>query len=788
MLLLGVAAPLSAPPPGIPRACVPPHDAYPFCNAKLPKEQRVDDLISRLTLEEKPYLLVARESPKGNISRLGIPEYDWGGNCIHGVESRCAPDGRCPTSWPNPNALGATFNKTVWRSMGSAMGLELRSLWLQGVGENHDSNLPHIGLDCWSPNINLVRDPRWGRNLETPSEDPGVCGTFGSEVTQGLQVGSDKLHSDPRFLQAVVTLKHFDANSLEGSWSADGSPHGPLNRHTVDVNISQHDLFASYLPAFKQAVVEGDAKGVMCSYNSINGYPSCANPWLLQDTLRKAWGFKGYVTSDSGAVVDVFKEHHFTANWTQTVAAALNAGCDVESAPWGKDGAWRTGGPYIDYAPAAVSEGLMKEDTIDAALRNAVGLRFELGLFDPIEDQPYWHVPPEVVASKEHTALAVDATRQGFVLLQNGEVGAAEAAATTPVLPFKAGAKVAVIGPHANDRSSILGNYLGQICPDSIQSRACVTSTYEAIRDRNGRGPGATVNATGVGVNDTDTSGIAAAMAVAQASDTIVYVGGLDVTHVEREGQDRYDVGFPGLQPKLLTQLLALGKPLALVLFHGGMVTFPPDLLAAKNLAVVSAGYPGVHGAKAIAEALFDAEDGEPAVNRWGKTAVTWYSEGGWADAKFNMLDFDMAASPGRTHRYYTGTPQWPFGFGLSYSTFEVVKSAGARHTVRNTGRRTGDAVLFVYSSASRGTVPASAPSSSLLRTLVHFERIGAIAPGESRQVDFMLRPKHLTAVDERGESVFYPGSYALTLSVGNGAEEVEELYECTKARCDLRA
>ena len=267
----------------IPRACAPPHDHYEFCDTTLPLSSRIDDLIGRLTLDEKPTLLVARNSPKGNISRLGIPEYDWGANCVHGVESRCSPDGRCPTSYPNPNSLGATFNVSVWRGMASVIGLELRALWLQGVGENHASNLPHLGLDCWSPNINIVRDPRWGRNLETPSEDPFVCGRFGEEVTRGLQEGADE-----RYLQAVVTLKHFDANSLEGAWG----PHGTLTRHTVDVNISLYDLFSSYLPAFERSVARGGAKGVMCSYNAINGVPSCVNGWLLTTVLRGQWNVR----------------------------------------------------------------------------------------------------------------------------------------------------------------------------------------------------------------------------------------------------------------------------------------------------------------------------------------------------------------------------------------------------------------------------------------------------------------------------------------------------------------
>lgn len=378
--------------PTIPRACAPPHDTYAFCDPQLPLQARLDNLLSLLTLDEKPTLLLARNSPRGNVSRLGVPEYDWGGNCIHGVQSRCADDGRCPTSFPNPNSLGASFNRSVWRSMGEVIGVELRSLWLQGVGENHATDLPHIGLDCWSPNIGIVRDPRWGRNLETPSEDPTVCGSFGVEVTKGLQESK----TDPRFVQAVVTLKHFDANSLEGDWG----PGGKINRHTVDAQISAHDLHESYLPAFRQCVTEGGALGVMCSYNAINGVPSCANHWLLNETLRGAWNFSGYVSSDSGAVVDVYHSHNYTHSWTQTVAKTIEAGCDVESYLPGR--AYSTSGPYEKYVPAAVRSGELDISALDAAVRRTLRLRFRLGLFDPIADQPMWRVPPEAVQSAEH--------------------------------------------------------------------------------------------------------------------------------------------------------------------------------------------------------------------------------------------------------------------------------------------------------------------------------------------------------------------------------------------------
>jgi hypothetical protein len=254
-----------------------------------------------------------------------------------------------------------------------------------------------------------------------------------------------------------------------------------------------------------------------------------------------------------------------------------------------------------------------------------------------------------------------------------------------------------------------------------------------------------------VGVNSTDSSGVAAALAAAKAAASIVYVGGLDTATVEREGKDRYDVALPGLQPSLLRQLLALGKPTAVVLFHGGMVTLPPDLLGAPNLALVSAGYPGIYGAAATAAALFDGPDGRLASNRWGKTPVTWFSEAGWAAAGFNMLSFDMGKAPGRTHRYYTGEPQWSFGHGLGYAQTRMTPSAvvvgepvgGATAisaAVHNADTaRAADEVVFLYAVPGAATVPPSEPAAALRRQLVGFTRVGPIAPGGSAAATFSV-------------------------------------------------
>lgn len=409
----------------------------------------------------------------------------------------------------------------------------------------------------------------------------------------------------------------------------------------------------------------------------------------------------------------------------------------------------------------------------------------------------------------------MDATQQSLVLLLNGggvverrverrteqhsrgstedahdDAPAAQAAA---VLPFTAGGRVAVVGPHANDRTQILGNYLGQICNESFSSRACVSSPYEAIAAMNQGG--ITTNATGCAINSTDASGIAAAIAAARAADMVVYVGGLDTSSIEKEGQDRHEIGLPGLQLSLLRQLLALGKPLALVLFHGGIVTFPPDLLAAPNLALISAGYPGFYGALAIADALFDRWDpstgvGTLASNRWGKTPLTWYSEAGWAAAQFEMVNFDMAKSPGRTYRYYTGTPQWQFGYGLNYVQTHVHPYAEPNSTsivaevLNLDALRQTDEIVLVFVRASPGTIPATEPSAKLVRSLVGFERLGPIDPGASASITFAITPDMVQVHNERGEAVLFPGRYDFVVSTGDAQSEHVLHFQCSRDEC----
>ncbi|CAE8734057.1 unnamed protein product [Polarella glacialis] len=762
--------------PAYPRyGCRPGQDHYPFCDVSLPIEQRVEDLIGRLTLDEKPLLLVARLSPLGNVSRLGVPQYDWGGNCVHGVQSRCGTgsngETRCPTSFPNPNALGATFNESVWHGMGRVIGRELRSLWKQGVGEEHPpTELPPIGLDCWSPNINIVRDPRWGRNLETASEDPFLLGLFGVAVTQGLQVGEDS-----RYLQAIVTLKHFIANSLEGSWPGPGGPAsypgtglcpgGTCTRFTIDPNISAYDLASSYMPAFKTSVVQGGALGVMCSYNSVNGVPSCANKWLLEEKLRKEWGFEGYVTGDSGAVEDIWRTHFYAATEEDSVTFAVRSGTDVQSALW-KAGQqpWNTSdASYIRHIPTAVRSSHLSEEAVDTALRHTLTLRFRLGLFDPPEGQVYEQFSPDEVRSDKHVAAAMDAAEQSLVLLKNDVLDG------VPVLPIRSG-KVAVIGPHAMSRYPLLGNYLGQICPQlnarGTEQYGCVESILEAI----GNLSSGAVYAPGLeSITSSDSTLFDEALRTAQCADHVVLALGLDTISIEAEGLDRHNITLPEGQLELFRVVLGAGKPVTVVLLNGGIVA--SEELKQHASAIVEAWYPGFYGARAIAKALLGL------TNRWGKLPVTIYDES-FTD-HFDMLDFDMTKGPGRTYRYFTGKPLWPFGFGLSFTTFAlklvsdkaitVSQSSGKASLlleIQNSGSMAGDDVVMAFFRPLPGTLPAGCRAALLQKQLFGFRRVSLPVAG-SASVEFALTAATLQVHADNGDSVSYAGRYEVILTNG---------------------
>src|SRR6202166_3363784 len=386
-----------------------------------PFDLRVNDLVSRMTLEEKISQLVnqARE-----ISRLQVPTYDWWSEALHGVAGPAIA-----SVFPEPIGLAATFDPPLIHQMGEAIGTEGRAKYNIAVSAGRRD--PLEGLDFWSPNINIFRDPRWGRGQETYGEDPFLTGRMGVAFVTGMQ------GDDPKYFRVISTPKHFAVHS------------GPEpSRHTINVKVSKHDMEDTYLPAFRAAVIEGKAGSVMCAYNRINGQPACANTFLLKDQLRGAWRFNGYVVSDCDAIVDVFKGHQFTKSMAEAAAVSMKTGMDNECADFFTKATGNS--DYVKYLDA-VKQGLLSEKEIDVALKRLFTARFRLGLFDPPEIVKYAQTPDSEIDSEAHRALALKMARESIVLLKNDGV-----------LPLRTDVrKIAVFGPLAESVSVLHGNYSG---------------------------------------------------------------------------------------------------------------------------------------------------------------------------------------------------------------------------------------------------------------------------------------------------------------------------------------
>jgi beta-glucosidase len=393
-----------------------------YLNPKLPAEQRAADLVHRMTLEEKASQLVNQARP---ISRLGVPGYDWWSEALHGV----AVNGT--TEFPEPIGLAATFDTAKIHEMAVDIGTEARVVHSQSAATNGGDSLIFHGLDFWAPNVNIFRDPRWGRGQETYGEDPFLTARMAVAYVTGMQ------GDDPRYYRVISTPKHFAVHS------------GPEpTRHKADVTVSKHDELDTYLPAFRAAVTEGKADSVMCAYNSINGEPACANEFLLEDQLRGKWGFQGYVVSDCGAVRDIFDGHHYEPTQAQASAISLERGMDNECidfrAKVTDDHDYK---PYLD----AVKAGTLKESDIDTAVIRLFTARIRLGMFDPPEMVPYTKIDAGELNSAAHRELALKLANESMVLLKND--GA---------LPLKStGTKILVVGPLADQTRVLLGNYNG---------------------------------------------------------------------------------------------------------------------------------------------------------------------------------------------------------------------------------------------------------------------------------------------------------------------------------------
>jgi len=744
------------------RACRPGYDHFTFCDVTLSKAERVASLIAELRDDEYPALLTARAQtgggggspgPSGNISRLGVPSYDWGLNCIHGVQSSCVKgkDGvtYCPVDFPNAVNLGASWNNSMWETMGRIIGVENRALYVAGATEfNSWSGQLHIGLDCWSPNINLNRDPRWGRNSEVPSEDPIFNGAFGVAITKGQQWNAD----ETRYLQSITTLKHWAVYQLEDS---DGRA-----RFNFDAEVSNYSLSASYFPAFAAAVKEGKAKAVMCSYNEVNGVPSCGNKFL-DHTLRDVWKYDGMVTSDTGALTWMYKvrDHHYVNTSEEAACLALEAHTDVASDH-----------VYHDSLTTAVASGMCDKQLVIDALTNTLGLRFDLGLFDPVDDQPLWDIPLNTVGSNESIALAQLAAKESFVLLKNEP---------SRGLPFAAKQKVGVFGPHANAQKSLLGDYLGQICPDKDGAGPdwCVETPAAAV----GGIASKVVVVPGCGVTSNSTSDFAAVLDAVDDIDAAVLFFGIDTT-VEKETRDRIKIGLPGVQADLLLQVLQKladqSKPAVVVLINGGGLSLGADIIDASP-AILEAFYPGRWGSVPIAETIFGRND-----HLGGKMPYTVYPADYIGEIKMSNMDLNDAATPGRTYRYYQGEAEWKFGAGLAFTTFDVAQHGGVdgalacgdaasavtmSFTITNTGAVAGDNVLQVYKQPSTTT---TVPGLPLIKEIVAWKRVH-LAPGAATTVTFTLTASMFDVVQPNGDRVCQPEARGVVVSTGDGLADI---------------
>lgn len=830
-----------------------------FRDPKAPAAARAADLVSRLTLEEKTTQMICAAAP---VPRIGLPAYNWWSEALHGAGFLSEEPA---TTYPAPIGLAATFNDQLIRNIGQAIGEELvvlhRNAEAQGRFERG------TGLDVFGPNLNIFRDPRWGRGQETYGEDPFLTARMGVAYVRGIQ------GDDPEHYRVIATPKHFAVHS------------GPEStRHIVDVKVSLHDLADTYLPAFRAAVIEGHAGSIMCAYNSINGQPACANDFLLRQMLRSSWGFKGYVVSDGGAVDDIYNGHHFARSLPEAFADAVRAGMDNDTSIPGMF-YWPVTPRLTAYVMAAIKENYLTQTELDTSLRRQFEARIRLGLFDPPQSWVYANIQDAVLHDEAHVQLALEAARQSMVLLKNDGV-----------LPLSVDTrKIAVIGPLANAERALHSSYaqlpsstistlaglhrafptahivdipgewlLGadDLIPESAlftpqgqpgllaeyfatgmrrgapiirrtEPRLAVSAlvpTAPELRDARsarwsgyltapqtgtyriglrgtgaaalyidnvpiiGRSPSLTLGAADTAILDLqkgrryairveagpfgllrDTElvwtrvsrhPLQEAVTAAKDADVVVAVVGItpDLESEEStvdlpgfKGGDRTSLDLPVEEEDLLKAVKATGKPLIVVLINGSALAV--NWAAANADAILEAWYPGEQGGSAIGEVLAGT------TNPAGRLPVTFYT------GVEQLPPFDDYSMANRTYRYFRGKPLFPFGFGLSYTSFHYdnLRVSSRKHEanepmtasvdVSNVGKRDGDEVAELYLGFPH--IPG-AP----LRALRAFERVH-LRVGEKKTLSFKLNPRDLSLVESDGKRVVDPGTYRI--SVGGG-------------------
>ena len=666
------------------------------------------ELVAQMTLEEKAGQL-RYDAPA--IPRLGVPAYNWWNEALHGV----ARAGTA-TSFPQAIGLAAMFDCALLEKLGDVAATEGRAKY-NAYSQEGDRDI-YKGLTFWSPNVNIFRDPRWGRGHETYGEDPYLTAQMGMAYVRGLQ-------GDGPVMKSAACAKHFVVHS------------GPESlRHQFNAEATLKDMEETYLPAFEACVVDAQAESVMGAYNRTNGEPCCGSKTLLTDLLRGKWGFQGHVVSDCWAIRDFHEGHMVTDTPTQSVALALETGCDLNC------------GDSFRCLLRALRAGLINEEQITIAAERLFTTRYLLGIMG--EGSEFDQIPYEAVECREHLELAQEAARKSCVLLKNTGL--------LPLNPETCGT-VGVIGPNANSRLALIGNYHG--------TASRYVTVLEGIQDALA-GRNRVLYAEGCGlfkdrVENLGQPGdrLAEAVTVAKHSDVVILVLGLDETLEGEEMDtgnnaescgDKADLLLPAPQRELLHRVLETGTPAVVVLMAGSAI----DLSEAEEKAgaILLSWYPGAGGGKAVADLLFGN------VSPSGKLPVTFYRN----EALDELPAFTDYSMENRTYRYYKGTPLYPFGYGLTYGDVVVteitIDQSAAVVTVENQGKQATEDVVQLYIKDEQSTDAPTNPA------LCGFQRVALLA-GERKTIKIPITPRALTVVNERGERILGSGSWTVYAHTG---------------------
>lgn len=676
---------------------------YPFQNPTLSIEKRVDDLISRMTLEEKVGQLMY-SAPA--IERLDVPAYNWWNECLHGI----ARNGRA-TVFPQAIGMAATFDTQLMERVGEAISDEARAKYNAASAKGFRGR--YQGLTFWTPNVNLFRDPRWGRGQETYGEDPYLTSRIGVSFVEGLQ------GDHPKYLKTAAMAKHYAVHS---------GPEGL--RHEFDAQVSMKDLWETYLPAFEALVTEANVEGVMGAYNRTNGDACCAHPYLMEEVLRKKWGFDGYFVSDCWALVDFYAGHKIVKTPQEAAALALNSGCNLNC-----------GSTYPELLKS-IEQGLTTEAEVDQNLRELLPTRFRLGLFDPPGMTPFDQIGPEVIACDEHLALSNEAATKSIVLLKNNGL-----------LPLsKDMGYIFVTGPTAAHAQALLANYYGlsdqlstilEGVVGKVSPHTSVHYSQGALLDEPNRNP----------IDWFSGEAADAEVTIACLGISQLIEGEEGESIASRFKGDREDIGLPPSQIEFLKTIRSKAKKLVVVLTGGSAIACPEVYEMAD--ALIFAWYPGEQGGHAVGDILFG--DAVPS----GRLPVTF------PKSVKDLPPYDDYDMSNRTYRYMQAEPLFPFGFGLSYTTFQYSDFKLSQATINanqsvelevritNTGNYKADEVVQLYISdlAASVAVPKYA--------LKGFQKLN-LWPGASQTLRFTITPDMLKMVNEKGERVLEKGSFKI--------------------------